>query len=115
MKKLVIFILGLILLSGCSSFYRVNLDDMQRQIHKGDKVRIISKSGDDFELKVSSVTKNTIKGEGSTFNKNEISRIEKSKTDPYKTAAVAGGAGAGVTVLGFIGLVVVTGGVIVLL
>jgi hypothetical protein len=89
-----------LLASGCTTMQPLK-EDMSREeivnaIKPGDEVNIVTKSGDQHLIKVSSITEDNISGEKNEFEFEDIEKIElKKPTTAGKVAGYTAAAGIG--------------------
>jgi hypothetical protein len=83
----------LILLSGCVSreYHQAVIPDPERgisnyHIEVGDRIRIETKSGDEFEFEVTDLTKTTVRGEGRELAFSDIHNLQVERVDTLESA-----------------------------
>ena len=69
-------------------------DEVARRVEVGNKVRIVTKDGQNHVFKVTQMTSDAIGGEEVQVSYNDIARVEVKELDAWRSAVVVVGIGA---------------------
>ena len=78
-----------VLLASCTSYTVVQIpDNIESEIHEGDKVKIVTKDGRDLEFKVVSVTSEGVIGENTKSYASLMCQLGEREGSAIKTACL---------------------------
>ena len=96
MKRLVVLLGAFIVLGGCTSMKPIELQPVaegDRILEIGDKVRVTTKTGEQYSFKVTSLSPESIGGEEAQLSIDDIALIEVKQLNSTRTGV---GLGAGI-------------------